>query len=121
MTGPKAIRLLKGDLVRMLSETLGQEKAEEAISTAATRLGLAGAPDFDRAQTLAIFEHLAATPGIVGIVARFAKARSILAFRPPDEGPSSRPSNPDGPPSSVRSEPPKPLVWPDDPLDPKKR
>ena len=72
-------RLPRAELVKHLSRSLGQEKAEEVINETATRLGF-GLIDYSRAQTLALLEELAATPGLVGVVARFAKARVILAF-----------------------------------------
>lgn len=86
---PLAARLLKTDLVMMLSESLGQEKANETVAAAAQQLQLSGR-DFDREETLAILELMASSPGLVGIVARFAKARAILSFMPSDEPASSR-------------------------------
>ena len=105
MAGPKSKRLLRSELIRMLSETLGQEKAEEAVTGTARKLEIFGL-DYDRAQALAILEHLANGPDIVGVVARFAKARVILHLKPEEPPPSSRGGQSDSAPSSPRSAPP---------------
>lgn len=73
-------RLQRTELVRQLSESLGREKANEVVLEAATALGL-GALDYDKQETLRILTKLSAAPGLVGIVARFAKVRVILLFK----------------------------------------
>ncbi len=105
MAVPKAKRLLRSELIRMLSETLGQEKAEEAVTGMARKLEIFGL-EYDRAQALAILEHLANGPDIVGVVARFAKARVILHLKPDEPPPSGRGGAPDSAPASSRSTPP---------------
>jgi hypothetical protein len=67
------------EIVPMLSHAVGQEKGHEAILAGVRRLGL---PEdrLDRDQAGFLFEDLAAQGGLVGITARFAKARLILAF-----------------------------------------
>lgn len=77
---PKSQRLSRMQLVGYLSESLGDAKATEVVSSAAAQMGL-GLVDYDREQTLRILERLADEPGLVGIVARFAKARAILTMK----------------------------------------
>ena len=67
----------RGTLVGLLASTLGQEKSEEAIAAAMRKLGLFGLT-LDRAQALLVLEDLALSPGLVGVTARFAKARLLL-------------------------------------------
>lgn len=65
------------ELVRMLSPSLGQQKAEALILKAAGALGLR--PELvARSDALRIMEKIADEPGIVGITARFAKSRVHL-------------------------------------------
>jgi hypothetical protein len=77
---PKSQRLSRVQLVGLLSESLGDAKATEVVSTTAAQMGL-GLLEYDRAQTLEILERVADEPGLVGIVARFAKARAILTMK----------------------------------------
>jgi hypothetical protein len=77
---PKSQRLSRQELVSYLSESLGDAKATEVVSATATQMGM-GLVDYDRAQTLQILERVADEPGLVGIVARFAKARAILSMK----------------------------------------
>jgi hypothetical protein len=77
---PKSHRLSRMQLVGYLSESLGDAKATEVVSSTAAQMGL-GLIDYDREQTLRILERLADEPGLVGIVARFAKARAILSMK----------------------------------------
>jgi hypothetical protein len=71
-------RLSRTALVDMLAESLGTEKAAQVVADGTAKLGIS-TPDFDRDQALKILEQLATEPGLVGVVARFAKARVILA------------------------------------------
>jgi hypothetical protein len=68
-------------LVALLAPTLGQEKAEEVVLGSLRLLGLPE-DSLDQRQALAMLEQLAAVPGLVGVTARFAKARVILLFSP---------------------------------------
>jgi hypothetical protein len=77
----KVDRLSRNELVRQLAESLGAEKAEAAVIDVATLAGLGALADYNRDQTLTLLERMAAVPGLVGIVARFAKVRIILRFR----------------------------------------
>lgn len=65
------------ELVRMLSPSLGQQKAESLIVEAAGALGLR-AELIARSDALRILEKIADQPGLVGITARFAKSRVHL-------------------------------------------
>lgn len=67
------------DLVGLLSPSLGDEKAREAVAQAAAALGL-HAELIDRKQALGILEHVARTAGLVGIAARFAKTHIHLKW-----------------------------------------
>ena len=78
--GRRSRRLSRVELVAMLAESLGSEKALQAVTAGAATLGLVAA-DFDREEALRLLDHLAAEQGLVGIVARFAKARVILAVK----------------------------------------
>ena len=71
--------LLMGELVALLASTVGQDRADEAVLEAVRRLGLP-TRSLSRDQALAVLDDLAARPGLVGVTARFAKARAILLF-----------------------------------------
>ncbi len=78
---PPVEHLPREELIKQLSEPLGSEKAEEVVQRAAAAAGFGDLTEFDREQTLAILERLAVSPGLVGVVARFAKVRLILRFK----------------------------------------
>lgn len=73
-------RIERKQIVGLLAPTLGDEKSEEVVLAAVTRRQL---PEetLDQQQALAVLEDLAAQHGLVGVTARFAKARLILLFR----------------------------------------
>jgi hypothetical protein len=75
-----ARRIPLSELVTLLAPTVGQEKSEETIATAA-RLKRITDESVTREQALAIFELLTETPGIIGVSARFAKVRMMLRFQ----------------------------------------
>src|SRR5262245_31492443 len=64
----------KKELTLLLAAALGEEKSEELVTTAARALDL---PDdvYTIAEARAIFERIATTDGLVGVVARFAITR----------------------------------------------
>jgi hypothetical protein len=64
------------DLVRLLAPNIGMERAATAIQGAAAAVSLQEPLTQD--QALAVLEHIAVEPGLVGITARFAKSRLIL-------------------------------------------
>lgn len=68
-------------LARLLSETVGDEKAEEAVREGAKQAGVSATAPLTLEQALEVLEKVAATPGIVGVTARFAKSRLHLARR----------------------------------------
>lgn len=72
-------RLARYTLVGHLSRSLGQEKAEDVVDEAAHQVGI-GTDDWERDEALLLLEALANMPGLVGVVARFAKARIILTL-----------------------------------------
>jgi hypothetical protein len=74
-----ARRLPRSELVALLAHSLGRERSEELITAAARKLRIDAAA-FNRDEALRILAELAATPGVVGVTAKFAKARCVLRF-----------------------------------------
>ena len=75
------MRVARSEIINQLSESLGQEKATDAVDKTMEQLGMAASSELDKQQTLSLLEALAASSGLVGIVARFAKVRIILRFK----------------------------------------
>jgi hypothetical protein len=73
-TGPLRIE----ELFAFFTPSVGEEKAREAVGAAITRLHLAHKNTLDRVEALAVLDEIATAPGIVGVAARFAKARILL-------------------------------------------
>lgn len=71
------LRLAAVDLLPLLAPALGTEKARDAVTTSAQRQRF-NPQSLTRDQALAVLDDLAHTEGIVGVVARFAKARFLL-------------------------------------------
>jgi hypothetical protein len=71
------LRVAAVDLLPLLAPALGTEKARDAVTTTAHRLRL-NPQSLTRDQALSVLDELACTEGIVGVVARFAKARFLL-------------------------------------------
>jgi hypothetical protein len=77
----ETVRMTTAEVAALLSHTLGTAKSEEVVAAALSQLGVtAGALDLH--QALAVLEHLAGHPGLVGVASRFAKARLILRLNP---------------------------------------
>jgi hypothetical protein len=74
--------MTRQELIAKLTDSVGAEKAIAAVDKAARDLGF-GPGEIDHDRMLLLLERLAADPGIVGTVARFAKVRVILAGPPP--------------------------------------
>jgi hypothetical protein len=66
------------DIVHLISPALGVEKAREAIEHAAARRGVDARSALSYDAALAVLDELTKVEGIVGVVARFAKARFLL-------------------------------------------
>jgi hypothetical protein len=66
------------DLLALLAPALGAEKARDATEAVAARMGV-DARALSREDALRVLDALTATEGIVGVVARFAKARFLLS------------------------------------------
>ncbi len=64
-------------VVSMLARSLGDEKARDVVAAAMGELKLSGDRLSD-AEALLVLERLASRDGVVGTVARFAKARLLL-------------------------------------------
>jgi hypothetical protein len=75
-------RVERVQIVNLLAPTLGEEKSEEVVLAALTRRQLP-LDTLDQKQALTLLEDLAAQHGLVGVTARFAKARLILLFPSP--------------------------------------
>jgi hypothetical protein len=65
-------------LVAYLRQNLGNEKATAVIDDACAAVGVGWS--LTREQCLAVLEHVAMQPGLIGITARFAKSRAILSI-----------------------------------------
>jgi hypothetical protein len=81
MVPGKRERLSRDELVKQLGESLGLEKAQEAVAAQLVALGLQGISELDKQQTLQLLDAMATSSGLVGVVARFAKVRTILQFK----------------------------------------
>ncbi|MEO8876317.1 MAG: hypothetical protein ABI461_12080 [Polyangiaceae bacterium] len=73
-TGPLSVE----EIVAFFMSSVGEEKARDVVHAAVVQLHLAHKLTLDRTDALALLDHLAADPGIVGVAARFAKARTLL-------------------------------------------
>jgi hypothetical protein len=65
------------DLVGLLAPALGAEKARDATESSCGKLGF-DARTLSRDEALHVLDDLTKNEGIVGVVARFAKARFLL-------------------------------------------
>jgi hypothetical protein len=73
-TGPLSVE----ELVAFFTSSVGEEKAREAVGAALSRLHFTHKNTLDRVEALAVLDEIALAPGIVGVAARFAKARILL-------------------------------------------
>jgi hypothetical protein len=71
-------RIPLSEIQQMLA-ALGDSKARDVISKAARELRITGS-ELEGRQALQMLEYIAAEPGLIGITARFAKARAILRW-----------------------------------------
>ena len=67
-------------IVELLTPSLGEEKSHEVVMAAVERRGT-GREGLDYVRALEVLDDLAQEAGIVGVTARFAKARLILLFQ----------------------------------------
>jgi hypothetical protein len=102
------------DVVDLFAPALGVDKSTSLVSTAAAELGLV-INQLDTHSALAIIDRLAKHDGLVGVVAKFAKAQLILKVTEPVEEPfpRSRPPASESPPTA-RTGQTIPPVEPDD-------
>ncbi len=75
---PPATARRSTEIAHLISPALGIEKAREAIGHAATRRGVDLSAPLSHADALALLDEMTKVEGIVGVVARFAKARFLL-------------------------------------------
>ena len=66
------------DIMHLIVPALGTEKAREAIEQAATRCRVDLTSGLSYNSALAVLDEMTKVEGIVGVVARFAKARFLL-------------------------------------------
>jgi hypothetical protein len=66
------------DIMHLISPALGAEKARDAIEQAAARRGVDVATGLSYNGALSVLDEMTKVEGIVGVVARFAKARFLL-------------------------------------------
>ncbi|MDB4938722.1 MAG: hypothetical protein JWP87_5694 [Labilithrix sp.] len=66
------------DIMHLIAPALGVEKARDAIEHAAARRGVDVATGLSYNGALAVLDEMTKIEGIVGVVARFAKARFLL-------------------------------------------
>jgi len=79
MDEPSGRRLARSELVKLLSASIGNDKAEEAVLAVCAELQLKPAA-FSLDEVLQVLEKIAAQPGIIGVTARFAKSRAHLRW-----------------------------------------
>lgn len=63
-----------------LAKAMGEESADETVRDVANELDV-GPDEFTAEQALLILEEIAQRPGLVGITARYAKARVHIRWR----------------------------------------
>jgi hypothetical protein len=80
LSKPSARRLPTAELVRLLGTSMGEEKASEAVRGALEKLRLRVDGTLSQDEAMAALDELANVKGLVGTVARFAKARVIFVF-----------------------------------------
>ena len=66
------------DIMHLIAPALGVEKARDAIEAAAARRGVDVATGLSYNGALSVLDEMTKVDGIVGVVARFAKARFLL-------------------------------------------
>jgi hypothetical protein len=79
MNGATAATRTRRDLAKLLSSSIGIEKALECVVAAAIAVGLGG-DELSQEDALQVLERIATEPGIVGVTARFAKSRVHLIW-----------------------------------------
>jgi hypothetical protein len=77
--GPATSIVTVADLAALLTSAVGTDQARDIVLDAARKLGLPS-DRLEKAQAMALLDHLAVEPGMVGMCARFGKARLILRF-----------------------------------------
>jgi hypothetical protein len=70
---PKVSALTRRDIADLLEHAVGRAEAEAAVERASKSVGFQGSGSL--AEAMKVLEAIAAEPGLVGVAARFAKAR----------------------------------------------
>ncbi|MEO8799653.1 MAG: hypothetical protein ABI551_17295 [Polyangiaceae bacterium] len=76
-SGPSG-RLSISELIAFFSPSAGEEKARETVHATLVKHHLVGKMMLDRHEALGVLDSLALEDGIMGVAARFAKARILL-------------------------------------------
>jgi hypothetical protein len=71
-------RVALSELAGLLAASLGEDRARATVEGTVRAMGLEG-PELEARDAFRVLAQLGEAPGIVGTVARFAKARFILA------------------------------------------
>jgi hypothetical protein len=71
-------KLKTARLVDLFAPTLGQEKSESLVASSMRKLGVPAGEELRFDHAVQVLDQLAQTEGIVGVVARFIKARGEL-------------------------------------------
>ena len=79
MSVPSRPMVRRDELVGMLASAVGEAPVQAAVDRACEALALP-ADRWTVADALKILEHLAESPGLLGITARFVKTRAILSW-----------------------------------------
>jgi len=100
-------------IVALLSPAIGREQSQELVAKAASRFDIAS-EELELDQALRVVDALGEQQGIVGVSARFARAR--LVHRDVTRGPAKLSSRPPlrfsiAAGASPRAEPPRPSGW----------
>jgi hypothetical protein len=74
---PKNGRMSAVEVCELLAPSVGQERARELVEGSCRKLGFS-LEGLGREEVSSILDDLAATGGVVSVVARFAKARALL-------------------------------------------
>ncbi len=67
------------ELIAVLGQSIGEDKARHTLERAAVATGI-DVGTMNRPQALAVLEHVADSPGIVGVTARFGRSRLMLQW-----------------------------------------
>lgn len=88
-------RIHRSELVGLMRESLGDDKASQLVVSTAAELGMSTF-DFSAEEATRVLEAIARTPGLVGITAMLAKSRLTRLVREMASAPDVAPGDPKG-------------------------